>query len=126
MSNQPPPPIPPPQPPPYQVPPPSPPLDRKLLWHSILWPPFLAVVGTIILVFNANTNDSEVLGRTLFLCVVLCLPVCVGWGLFIACIKQRYRGFSLVILILAYPFLQAIIILAVLFLGCVTIASRFA
>ena len=51
------------------------------------------------------------------------LGIVIGWVMFITCVSRRFRGSSLVFLIIGYPLLQTSICFAVFFLGCIAILA---
>lgn len=53
-----------------------------------------------------------------FMCLLVCIATVAGWGLFINTLVRRFRGASLVLLILAYPMMQFVVLFALFFAGC--------
>ncbi|NNC88441.1 MAG: hypothetical protein HKN82_08290 [Akkermansiaceae bacterium] len=113
----------PPAAPPGAVPPPPPALNLKLLWTSLLAPSVVAGIAAVILILVAN-NSRTMEPLFTIACAVVCLAVLGGWGLFANVLVRRFRGGSLVLLILAYPLLQAILIFAIFFAGCLAMIAR--
>lgn len=104
------------------VPPPPPKLNQRNLWISLLAPPGAMLFATIILVFLINMLTGSASAETTFqaACWVICLLTAGAWGLYIHTLAQRFRGWSLGLLILAYPILQSIVLFSIFFVGCLT------
>lgn len=101
------------------VPPPPPKLDLKTLWISLLLPPGAMTLFVIVLNLMPDVMDGPSGDTALtLLCVGACIAITVGWVLFIVCMNKRFRGASLVLLILAYPILQVVVLFSIFFVGC--------
>ncbi|MDA0767761.1 MAG: hypothetical protein O3A92_13170 [Verrucomicrobia bacterium] len=101
------------------TPPPPPEINRKRLWLSLLLPPGVLGFLMILLVIAASTYSGRGTESTFtMLCIVICLTAIGSWVLFIQTMRQRFRGSSLVLLILAYPIVQFILLFSILFVGC--------
>ncbi len=101
------------------MPPPPPEINRKRLWLSLLLPPGVMVFLMILLFIAASTYSGRGTESTFtFVCIGACLGTIGGWILFIKTMRQRFRGSSLVLLILAYPIVQFILLFSIFFVGC--------
>lgn len=111
-----------PQPPIPGMPPPAPELNRRRLWLSLLLPPGTMAIIIIIFSILVTIADGQV-AETSFtvICVIVCLASLAGWILFMNTMCKRFRGGSLVILILAYPIAQAILLFSIFFVGCLAL-----
>ena len=104
------------------VPPPPPKLNLKTLWISLLLPPgamtlFMIVLNLMPDVVNGPNGDTALT----LLCTGACLAAMAGWIFYILCLSARFRGASLVLLILAYPVLQVVLLFSIFFVGCLAI-----
>lgn len=107
------------------VSPPPPKLNLKQLWLALLLPP--AVLTLFMVWFNVFPKMIDGPNGDMaftILCVFVCLATIVGWVLFSLCLLVRFRGASLVLLILAYPIFQAVLLFAIFFVGCLAIFSQ--
>jgi|GEM_PF-2074926 len=75
------------------------------------------VAMMIILIFAINGGSGGEILLTV-ICAAACIATIVGWVLFINTMRQRFRGSSLVLLILAYPIVQAVLLFSIFFVGC--------
>ena len=105
-----------------EIPPPPPQLQVKSLWISLLLPPGVLTLCMIFLnIVPDQINGTDIEATFTLLCVVACLTSIVGWILYILCLSKRFRGSSLVLLILAYPILQAVLLFSIFFVGCLAL-----
>lgn len=105
-----------------EIPPPPPQLQVKSLWLSLLLPSGALALCMIGLNIVSATSTSADLEATLtLLCVIAGLTTIIGWILYIVCLSKRFRGSSLVLLILAYPILQAVLLFSIFFVGCLAL-----
>ena len=97
---------------------PLPKLNRVLLWWSLLLP--LAVTASALFcgVLFSDTPDQPF--------GFVGLGIMAGWVLFLVCLNARLRGWSLVLLLLAYPVVQLFVNVALFFAGCVAFTSMAA
>ena len=88
------------------------------LWISLILPPGLTILGLLML-FLAKSIDDQWFSVAIYM---MGAGLIFGWVLFIICISKRYRGVSLVLLIIAYPLLEGTIVGALFFTGCFWVA----
>lgn len=104
------------------VPPPPPTINTRRLWITLLAPS-----AAMVLVMAIMFSSQDVLGggEALFTVTfaLACIVCAVCWGFYIHTVSQRFHGTSLVLLILAYPILQGILLMAIFFTGCLAIVS---
>lgn len=114
------------QPPPDQPPPniaiAPPKLNPKQLWLTLLLPMGLSALGMGLMVLAGSNKAAE---SILSIGGILVLLATIGcWVAFSKCISQRYLGTSRVVLILAYPVLQVVLIFGAFFAGCLVLVSQ--
>jgi hypothetical protein len=100
------------------VPPPPPKINTLRLWATLLAPSVVMILIMFVLTFSSNNLSDTFFTAA---CFIVCIVTAVAWGFFIHTIVQRFRGTSLVLLILAYPILQSILIFGIFFVGCLAI-----
>jgi len=108
------------QPPPDQAPPDMPvappKLNVRMLWLNLLLPMALtAICMGLLLTAGSGQSGENVLNIGM---VVVGLASLVCWAGFAKCIAERFIGPSLVLLILAYPIVQAVLVFCTFFAGC--------
>lgn len=106
------------------VPPPPPELNTRRLWITLLAPSAVMVLIMVLLFLVMETLDPSA-SEFFFTasCIAVCIVSAVSWGFFIHTISQRFHGTSLILLILAYPILQGVLVFAIFFVGCFAIIS---
>ena len=105
-----------------EIPPPPPQLQVKSLWISLLLPSGALTLFMVVLNIMPGLMNGPGSETTLtLLCVVACIATIIGWILYIVCLSKRFRGSSLVLLILAYPILQAVLLFSIFFVGCLAL-----
>ena len=104
---------------PAPVPGPPPELNRVRLWVSLLAPPVAALVlSAVFFILVLRSNSLQSLNALGPICIIACVAILGFWALYIHTLSKRFRGSSLVLLILAYPILQVVLSLAIFFTGC--------
>ena len=106
------------------VPPPPPKLNAKVLWITLLGPPLAMALGMLVMVSLDNStvgNNGELVFGTIW--SLAAVASAIAYGFFIHTIYQRFRGTSLVLMIIAYPILEGIIMFAIFFVGCLAAFS---
>ncbi|MFC7338160.1 hypothetical protein ACFQY0_13280 [Haloferula chungangensis] len=108
------------QPPPDQAPPDMPVAPPKMnlrrLWLTLLLPMGLTSVFMVLIVTASSGRMEEHFLNAGMLVVGLASLIC--WVAFSKCIAERFAGPSLILLILAYPILQAVLVFCAFFVGC--------
>lgn len=105
-------------------PPPVPaPIDRRRLWWSLLLPQAFPVLGALIeLVIGISGGGSNgtalVIGLVLFAIFGL-----ICWVMFGQIISARFRGSGVVLMVLAYPIAQIIVMVTLLFACCLALLA---
>lgn len=103
-------------------PPPPPRINARRTWITLLAPSAAMAVMMLLMLLAKNRWGRD---ETFIMvsCVFSCLVAALSWGFFIQTMARRFRGTSLVLLILAYPLLQAVLLIATFFAGCLAILS---
>lgn len=103
------------QPPPdLEITPPK--LNTRILWLTLLLP--MALTG-IFMALMASAGSGK--GEETFLnlgTIIVALASIACWVAFAKCIAERFVGTSRVLLILAYPVIQAVLVFCTFFVGC--------
>ena len=96
-------------------------LNRRHLWLTLLLPGLLTALCTLGL-FTLGSGSEETafnLG-----CLIVAMTSIACWVGFAICINARFQGASRVLLILAYPIAQAVLVFVIFFAGCLVVISR--
>lgn len=103
-------------PPPVPVPESVPEVPSGIMWTALAAPPLAAVLGSLL-----ATRPSQ--PDIIILVPLMVIPLIIGFSFaFYAAVSRRYRGRSLVFLMLAYLLGQPIICLVLWFGSCVLLA----
>lgn len=94
----------------------SPKLNVRALWVNLLLPMALTAVFMGLIV-TAGSGKSEQMFANIGM-IVAGLASMVCWVGFSKCIAARFVGPSRILLILAYPFIQAVLVFCTFFVGC--------
>ena len=108
------------QPPPDQSPPDipiAPPrLNVRMLWLHLLLPMVLtAIFMGLLLLAGSGQGEQNLLNLGMFVVGITSLFCWIGFS---KCIAERFIGPSLILLILAYPIIQTVLIFCTFFAGC--------
>ena len=94
-------------------------INIKILWLTLLGPLVVASITFGLMMLDSINLYLEPWGsRLFFIFVVAC------WINFHRCLKTRFRGTSLILLTIAYPIFQVILLGSVFLAGCFLIASQ--
>lgn len=103
-------------PPPVPVPEPVPEVPAGKMWTALAAPPLATVLGSLI-----ATRPSQ--PDLVIVVPLIVIPIIIGFSFaFYAAVSRRYRGRSLVFLMLSYLLGQPIICLVLWFGSCVLFA----
>lgn len=97
----------------------APKLDPRSLWLSLLLPGILTGLCMLILIATKGREES-VMNIGMF---VVGITTIATWVQFSRCISKRYVGTSRVLLILAYPVMQVVLVFTTFFAGCLVLVS---
>lgn len=91
-------------------------LNARMLWLNLLLPMALtAICMGLLLMAGSGRSGQNVLNIGMF---VVGLTSLFCWIGFSKCIAERFMGPSRVLLILAYPIVQAVLVFCTFFAGC--------
>jgi len=99
--------------------PPGPPepINQKALWATVLAPIAVMVVMLLIAILLQDEGfiwTSLILGG---------MAILVGWVFFANLIGKRFRGSSMILMVLAYPLAEIAICFTLFFFGCLASIS---
>lgn len=95
-------------------------LNVRMLWLTLLLPMALTAVF-MVLMTTAGAGQGQVNFLNIGISVVG-LTSLLCWVGFATCITERFIGPSRVLLILAYPIIQIVLVFCAFFVGCLVMA----